>query len=237
MEAKFVVKAGEFAGPLEVLLRLIEERKLHISQVALAQVADEFIGYMKSLDQNSKGQIADFILIASTLMLIKSLSLLPTLAVTEEEKGNMEDLERRLRLYQQTKELAQKVKELYGKNIIFAKEYNPAKATPVFAPTREITIPNLVLALKTVINNLPKTKVLPQVLVKKVISLEEVIKDLTERIKVALKTSFKDFVKDKGGRVNVIVSFLGLLEMAKQGVVELEQTTHFDDISIQSAQN
>lgn len=233
MDERFVAKAGEFEGPIEVLLRLIEERKMHISQVSLASVADDFIAYAQKIDGNHKGEIANFILVASTLMLIKSLALLPTLQVTTEEKEGIEDLERRLRLYQRMKDLSVHVKERFGKQVIFTREMSK-EIIPVFAPTAEITPPGIVQVIKNLITNFPKPEKIPEVIIKKVISLEEAITNLTERVQSALKMSFKQFVGSQKEKVNIIVSFLGMLELVKRGIINVEQQNHFDDIHMET---
>ncbi len=236
----FTTRVGEFEGPLGLLLQLIEERKMHISQVSLATVTDQFIEHVKLLEDNpstalgaGKSELADFILVASTLMLIKSIALLPQLKATEEESQSMADLERRLKLYQKFKELAQTIKQQFGAKIIFYRE--PSKEiTAVFAPTAEINQSGILAAIRNIIQSFPKPEILPQVVVKKIISLEEVIKDLAGRVQSALRLSFKDFVKDKAERINVIVSFLGMLELVRQGIVTVEQQAHFDDISMET---
>jgi segregation and condensation protein A len=234
MDEKFVAKAGEFEGPIEVLLRLIEERKMHISQVSLASVADDFIAYAQKIDGNHKGEIANFILVASTLMLIKSLALLPTLQVTTGEKEGIEDLERRLRLYQRMKDLSLHVKERFGKQVIFTREMSK-EIIPVFAPTAEITQPGIVQAIKNLITNFPKPEKIPEVIIKKVISLEEAITSLTNRVQSALKMSFKQFVGSQKEKVNIIVSFLGMLELVKRGIINVEQQNHFEDIHMETS--
>ncbi|HNZ55539.1 MAG TPA: segregation/condensation protein A, partial [Candidatus Paceibacterota bacterium] len=133
----FEVKIGEFEGPLDLLLSLIEKRKMHISDVSLAQVADDYISYLRSFDNLPMDNTANFILIASTLMLIKSLSLLPGLAVTEEEKESIEDLENRLKHYQRIKELSLHIKARFGQNVIFGREPS-RESVIVFSPTDEI---------------------------------------------------------------------------------------------------
>jgi segregation and condensation protein A len=241
MEGQFTVKAGEFEGPIEVLLRLIEEKKLHASQVSLAAVADDFIGYMQKLDGPStslrvnKSEVANFIYVASTLMLIKSLSLLPTLQVTPEEKESIEDLERRLKLYQRVKDLSVHVKERFGRNVIFLRETSKT-ITPVFAPTAEVTTPGILASLKNLLANFPKPELTPQVIIKKVISLEEAIESLTRRVQTALRTSFRRAMGDQKEKVNIIVGFLGLLELVKRGIVSVEQGEHFSDIQIETSQ-
>lgn len=230
----FKVRVGEVEGPLELILDLIEKRKLHISDVTLSKVADEFIEYIKSFDEFPMSDSADFILVASTLLLIKSKSLLPNLPLTEEEQGSIKDLENRLALYKKYKGLALNLEKMFGNFLYFASESK--KTEVIFSPTADITLQSLKNALAETLKNMPqKAGELPKVSVEKIISLEEMVNRLTERIKTSLKTSFKDFAgMGKTEKVNVIVSFLAMLELVKQGLVRVSQDRHFADISIES---
>ncbi|KKP55823.1 MAG: Segregation and condensation protein A [Parcubacteria group bacterium GW2011_GWB1_35_5] len=239
----FKVRVGQFEGPLELLLELIEKKKLHISDVSISQVADEFIEYIKSFEKFPTADSADFILIASTLLLIKSKSLLPNLSLTEEEQGSIEDLENRLITYKKYKELSQNLGKMFGNFLYFAKDNK--KINVFFSPTPDITLISIQNALEEAIKNMPpKIEELPKIAVEKIISLEEMVDKLTERIKINLKMSFCDFTKDstdkknfsgidKVEKVNVIVSFLAMLELVKQGVVRVNQSRHFEDIHIE----
>jgi segregation and condensation protein A len=231
--ANFAVKAGEFEGPLDLLLGLVEERKLHISQVALAAVADDFIAFLKD-HPATKAELADFVLVAATLMLIKSAALLPNLEFSPDEKESMEELERRLKLYQEIKSLGQGLKKLYGRQPLFARQPTPPQ--PVFTPSAELSASNLANAMAQLLKNLPLPAALSQVVVKKVINLEEVMVNLMARVERAISLSFRDFIKDKKEKLDVIVSFLGLLELVKRGLVAVEQSDHFADIKLSSAQ-
>ena len=106
MENNFKAKAGEWEGPLEVLLDLIEKKKFHISTISLAEITDDYVEYLNSHQNFPPATVAQFVLIASTLMLIKSVSLLPNLKLTEEETTNIEDLEQRLKIYAEMRERA-----------------------------------------------------------------------------------------------------------------------------------
>jgi len=233
MPEDFKVKVGQFEGPLEVLLELIEKRKLHISDVSLSQVADEFIEYTQSYEYFPIADSADFILIASTLLLIKSKSLLPNMPLTEEEQGSIEDLENRLSTYKKYKELSLNLEKMFGNFLYFAKEKKQKNI--VFSPTPEISQMSLQNALQEVLKNMPqKIEELPKVVVAKIISLEETVDKLRERIQTSLKTSFSDFSgMGKVEKVNVIVSFLAMLELVKQGLVRVNQNKHFEDIEIE----
>jgi segregation and condensation protein A len=234
--SSFVVKVGEFAGPIELLLNLIEERRLHISQVSLAAVADDFVAFVDQIGESAdKNVLANFIWTAATLMLIKSVALLPNLEITPEEKSNVEELELRLKLYQQFKDLSEQVKDIFGKQFIFAREANK-EATRVFVPSSEINLAGISEAMSAVLRSLPVAEKVPQVVVQKVISLEEMIESLKDRMTRAIKMSFKDFVGDKKEKVNVIISFLGMLELVKRGLIRAEQGSHFSDITMEQTE-
>src|ERR1041384_5079208 len=106
----YTVKTSVFEGPLDLLLDLVTKRKLFVNDVSLAQVTDDFIKYLEEHEEFPMGESAEFILVASTLMLIKSRSLLPMIKLTEEEEESIHELEDRLTLYAKYKDLAQGLK-------------------------------------------------------------------------------------------------------------------------------
>jgi len=232
--AAYTVKTPVFEGPLELLLNLIEKRKLFVSDISLAEVADDFISYVNSHPDMPVDESSQFVLVASTLVLIKSKSLLPNLKLTPEEEESIDDLEERLRLYERFRELSLFIKSLFGHNRMFA----PEKELPrvqVFAPSSDMTLSNLSGAMRQVIADLPKPNAeKPKTTVTKTISLEDMIDRLQNRIERALSLSFKDFTGESSNRVDVIVGFLALLELVKQGNIEAKQDADFADISIES---
>jgi len=229
----YQVKTPVFAGPLDALLNLIEKRKLFISDISLAQVADDYLAYIKTLGAFPIADSADFILVASTLVLIKSKSLLPNLELTEGEQGDIADLERRLKIYKRIKELSAGVRAMFGKKILFEPEQR--KIEPIFSPDSGMTVASLLAAVKDVLQNLPKKELLPKAVVAKVMSLEEMITHLTERVSNSLRISFREFSKaNKESKVHVIVSFLAMLELVKQGIISVTQDRQFEDIVMET---
>jgi len=230
----YQVKMDAFEGPLDLLLSLIEKRKLFINDISLAAVADDYMAHVRTFESLPVRDTAHFLLVASTLVLIKSKSLLPALALTEEEKGDIEDLEKRLRIYKRMRELGQHVKSRFGAQMLFAKI--PAKnRQAVFSPDEHTSAPNLALAIRRVLQALPVKEILPKTVVKKIVSLEEVMDNLTERITASIKISFREFSGSGAKeRAHVIVSFLAMLELVKQGAISVRQDEHFTDISMES---
>ena len=90
-----------YKGPLDKLLELVEEKKLEITQISLAEVTADFLNYLKTLDESRANHslIADFLVVASKLVLIKSKMLLPSLPLDEEEESDIRNLEERLKLF------------------------------------------------------------------------------------------------------------------------------------------
>ena len=227
MEGLYTVKTDVFEGPLDLLLELVTKRKLFVNDVSLAEVTDDFIRYLDKHEEFPIGESAEFIVVASTLMLIKSRSLLPMINLTDEEEESIHDLEDRLALYAKVKELANGLKNIFGKQIIFEKTPNKNPII-VFSPDSKTDTDNLLLALERVIESLPKKEVIPKVVVRKVISLEEMIERLAERISRASKINFKEFHNTKGRmtyekKVSIIIGFLAMLELVKRGAIRVTQ--------------
>ncbi len=97
----------KFEGPLDLLLSLIEKEKLDITQVSLAQVADQYLAYIRDEESLSLENLSAFLTIAARLILIKSRALLPVLDFSDEEEEAMEDLEYQLKAYRLFREASQ----------------------------------------------------------------------------------------------------------------------------------
>lgn len=231
----FTVKHDTFEGPLEVLLNLIEQRKLHINDVALSSVTDEFLHYAKSFTNFPIAESAQFIFVAATLLLIKSKALLPQLSLSREEEENIEDLQNRLKLLQRFRELGRHVRSRFGEASLYLPRER--KVLPVFAPPQGISASLIRSAMASVLAAIPKAEVLSKVAIKKVISLEHMIKDLKRRITSALRMSFKEFAgTHKGERMNIIVGFLALLELVKDGLIHVTQDEPRGDIMMETGE-
>lgn len=235
----FVIKTDVYEGPLEVLLDLIERRKLLINDITLAEVADEFVAYTRNMPDFQVHQVAQFVLVASTLLLIKSKSLLPVLELTPEEEEDVRNLEERLKLYKEIRILSRHVKSRFGVFVALPRQ-STTSIDPVFTPGQEITQNSLLEAAERLITSFPTPEKLHEVVVDKVMSLEDMITTLTGRVQDALSMSFKEFSKTshkdatiKEIKLNVVVSFLALLELVKDGIVAARQQVAFEDIQME----
>ena len=233
----YTVKTEAFEGPLDLLLSLVESRKLFINEISLATVSDEYIAHARSLPQQDIDEISSFLAIAATLILIKSRSLLPGFIVTKEEEKDIKDLESRLSLYAVIREVSIGLSETYGTTVI---HLPPEREmfTSVFAPDTKLTIEGVMLAAQETLNRIPKEKILPEVRVRKIISIDVMLNSLTERIASAARMSFRQWQSGVVGqdkealKGNVIVSFLAMLELVRQGTLDAMQNMDFEDIEL-----
>lgn len=236
----FKIKTEVFEGPLDLLLTLVEKRKLTINDISLAQVTDEYIKYVESMPTTEISSRAEFILVASTLLLIKSRSLLPSIPLTDEEQMSVEDLEMRLKILQVIRDGSESIKTTFGKNMIFGGTSSGLK-NPVFSPHKSITLDAIQLSIETIVNRFPKKTELKKALVQKVVSLEEMMDRLAKKIQSGLSMSFRSFTgakaESKEQKVEVIVSFLAMLELVKQGILDVIQDKHFEDIKMETTES
>lgn len=242
METKsYTVKTMSFEGPFGLLLDLVEKRKLFINDVSLASVTEDYLNYINRLGDPSAqagfspAEIASFVLVASTLILIKSKSLLPNLNLTTEEESDIKSLEERLRLYELFTKLGGNIKNMFGEKMIFAPLERKSEVL-VFLPDDQITKESMMSFAQNVLGSMPKKIFLPEVEVRKVISIEEMIGNLTERIQNSIKMSFKDFTgkaRTREEKVFVIVGFLAILELVRNGILHAVQENGFADIIIE----
>lgn len=224
----FTITTESFEGPFDVLLSLVEKRKLFVNDVALSEVTESFLTYVKEHD-TELDERTSFLFVAATLLLIKSRSLLPGISLTEEEKESIQDLEDRLKKYEQFRSVTPLLKTLWNRICFDFIPEQKITISPRFVPDERVTKELMFIAIQSVFEQVPKKEQLPQTSVKKTISLDAVISSLEERITKELSLGFRAFSgfhkkpETKEEKVMVIVSFLAMLELARSGIVDLEE--------------
>ncbi|MDB4991978.1 MAG: scpA [Parcubacteria group bacterium] len=226
----FTIRTDTFEGPLELILELIEKRKLLVNELSLAQVTDDFITHVKNGENFPMEDASNFINVASTLLLIKSRSLLPDLELSHEEEEDVEDLTRRLKLYEVARNAARDLSRIFGRRVMLPR--GESEPEVIFAPSRDLSLENLELSIRTVLSSKEKEEKLPEVRIRPLVSIEEMMDTLRDRVERAMTLSFKEFTGNKGEKIEVIVSFLALLELVKMGAMEAEQFGKWGDIKI-----
>ncbi len=228
---QFSISTPAFSGPLEVLLNLIEERRVSISDVSLADVTDAYLAYVEKLPSLPIGETAQFVLVASTLLLIKSRALLPTLELSQEERESVEELERRLARYALIRKSARSLRKEWGKNPLLFPRRAPMPE-PVFAPGKT-TLQLVQAAAMRLVSILPKMEETAKALVAPVLALEDVIVRLEKRLVAGMRARFSELTKS-AGKHEVIVYFLAMLELVRGGSVSATQERIWSDITLEA---
>jgi len=233
MSGGFSLETEQYQGPLEALLDLIEARKMSITDISLAEVCDAYISYIEKLPSLPLGETSQFILVASTLLLIKSRTLLPSLDLTEEERESVDELERRLARLRVIREASKLLRKAWGTAPYRLPKRAPARAA-IFSPA-EASLAALLLAIQKLAQVLPKPETLIEASVAPVLALEDVIVSVRRRLTSAFKTRFSELAKS-GEKSEVIVYFLAVLELVRSGTASVIQHKLFEDITIEIEQ-
>lgn len=233
MAEKYEIKLDQFTGPLDKLLELIEERKMEITVVNLAEITNDFLKYLQSLSEETTHPsiIADFIIVASKLLLIKSKALLPSLELTQEEEKDVQDLELRLKIYKEFKEASLNVKKLWeNKKYCYGKELF-SDLPPIFYPPKNLEIKDLVGPIEKIIAELKALIPEKKTVKRTVITIREKMEELLSRFKQKAENSFKN-VTESSSKLEIIVFFLAVLHLIRDRLITSTQGDQFSDIII-----
>lgn len=201
---------------MALLLDLIEQNKLDISQISLADVADQYLLEIEQARDSITGdELADWLLIAAKLLVIKSRSLLPVMDLPAEEP---DDLAHQLKMYKAYRDASRLVKEIIReKNFTFSRSPFKLQLAGAFSPPADLAANDLRARLAALIAELDKTIIrLPRERLARVVSLAERIADLKKILAQASSFGFKEWLRGVKNRSEVVVSFLALLELIKQ---------------------
>lgn len=217
-ESQFTVTVGSVSGPLEVILDLVEKRKLYVSDVSLSSITDEYVLYVQSLPDFHMENVSHFLTIASTLLLIKSRSLLPSFQLTLEEQKDVSDLKHSLERLKIYKQGSRYITQWWNMHMLYEPRSTPVRPI-VFSPGSTLTQEKVAQTMRLVLATLPKMpETRPVAKVRRTITIEEVILKLTHRISKSEHISFRSSTKSLP-KSDVIVYFLALLELVKRGAV------------------
>lgn len=251
---EYETRVGEFSGPLEKLLELIEAEKMDVSEVSLAKVTDDFLRYLDKFKQGmvdgaetasaeNKFRVdlrvlADFVSVASKLIFLKSKYLLPGLALTDEEEADIKDLEARLHVYQQLKPAIKLINRLWHtSHRSFSRPYFLGRGTgtipgqTMFYPGKNLDTEALSMALSAVLDTIKTYDIETETIREKIVTLEEKISEVLGRIQNEGDMHFGNLSGEKS-RGEMIVVFLAILHLAREQLVLLEQMDNFSDIMV-----
>lgn len=228
----YQIKLEQFEGPLDLLLQLTEQEKLDITRVSLAKITDQYLEYIASTQNIMLSHLADFLSVASRLILIKSKALLPMLEFSKEEEEEIRDLEYQLAQYRKFKEAARNLANLYDAPAASFSREGFSGLGVVFYPPENITKEDLLKAFSKILGEIPVLEKLEEEMVQEVLTMEEKIVHLQNTLREKVQTSFSELVVNAVDKIEVVVSFLAMLEMVKQKLIHVEQGELFSEIQL-----
>ncbi len=226
----YQIKSEQFEGPLDLLLQLIEVEKLDITSISLSKITDEYIGYLKDVEEKRPEDYADFLYFAARLLYLKSRTLLPYLH--PEELEDEIPLELQLKIYREFYDASKKIQAMIAdKNFVFFRPLTlPQEGA--FIPPGGITLNKLAKAFKKILQALEPIINLPKTTLKKVVSIKEKINQILKLVEESLTVNFGEVIKKAKSKTEVVVSFLAMLQLVKDKVLNVEQKGLFGEITL-----
>jgi len=227
-------KIEKFEGPLGLLLQLIEKEEMDITQVSLAKIADQYVNYIRNSININPDDMADFLVVAARLLLIKSKALLPYLYPEEEEE--IAELEQQLKMYKEFLEAAKKIDVMLGKKkFMFVREFNRKAVLSninLFSPPKSLKALDMKSIFEDLIGRIQPPEKLDEETLDKKINIEEKIMSIQKMLIDRIKTSFDKVIANAKNKTEIIVSFLAMLELIKQRDISVDQDGLFNKIII-----
>jgi len=234
--SNYVIRLDVFEGPLDLLLHLIEREELEITSIAIAQVTDQFLMYIEHAEDVPPALLADFVAMAARLLQIKSRALLPAPSAASEEDDEDdpgEALARQLRAYKQFREIAKLLSEREREHLrayVRVAPYSPGLQKNI--RLEAVTLEDLVTALKRVLEEKSETADIT-VVTPYTVTIHDKITELRHLLRRKKRLDFMQLLQKATHRQEVIVSFMAVLELLKQGEIRVYQDSLFAPIVIE----
>lgn len=241
------VKLEVFEGPLDLLLHLIEKNKVDIYDIPIALITDQYLEYVNSMDHEDLNVVSEFLVMAATLIDIKSKLLLPK---EVDETGNdidpREELVAQLIEYRMFKQIAEELKsqQLYAGKAMYKPSTVPPEVAKYEPPVnldkllQGVTLEKMQQVFTEVLrrqeNKIDKVRAGFGKIQQEEVSLPDKITYIRKYAKKKKEFSFKQLLLKQESKIEVIVTFLAILELMKNGRIQVTQKHIFDDIVIQS---
>lgn len=219
----------QFTGPLDALLQLVEERKMPITELSISAVTEQYLQYLDTLEETDPNELADFLVVAAKLLLLKSKALLPQFAPEEDEGPNLID---QLRLYKMFVAASRQLEARWLTSLRGYGRVEPIRVVVDPTPPANVTIDSLRLSMAKLVQRLKPPKPLPRTTIDRAVSLKEKIAHLRQLLTQHGSVNFFTTMVDRTSRTDVIVGFLALLELVKQQAASVDQDELFGDIVI-----
>lgn len=242
-------KLDNFEGPLDLLLHLIEKNKVSIYDIPIVTITEQYLDYVNHMEHEDLDVVSDFLVMAATLLDIKSRMLLPKTESEEDEEDEEDpraELVRRLLEYKMYKYMAEELEEREQEaELHFFKEPTIPKEVAKYEEPLDLDklLDGLTLAklqkifdgiMKRNANKLDPVRSRFGTIRREPISLEQKVKSVLSYARGHKRFRFSDVIERESDRLDIVVSFLAVLELMKMGRIYLVQENLFDDMQIET---
>ena len=233
-QSQYTVHIPVYEGPLDLLLDLIQRAEVDITTVSLALVTDQYLAYIHGLEQAHADEISAFLVIAARLLQIKSEALLPRPPGREPGEEDLgQSLVDQLKLYKRFKQIAIWLDERQLAGLRTYLRVTPPPKIEAKLDLSSLTLDSLVAAAQSAFARAPEREPLASVIAAPKITIREKIDLIGRILKELPRTSFRSLLGPRATRLEIVVTFLALLELIKRYRVEARQEAIFSDIQLE----
>ncbi len=232
-QLNYTVQTPVYEGPLDLLLDLIERAELDITAVSLALVTDQYLAYINSMEELNADEISAFLVIAAKLLQIKSEALLPrppAREAGEEDAGS--SLVDQLKLYKRFKEIGGWLQSRQEANLrAYLRLAPPPKVEPKL-DLSNLTLEKLFQAAEAAFAKEKAKEPLGTIIAPPRVTIREKIDLIAKILGDVQRSTFRALVADNASRLEIVVTFLAMLELIKRYRIDVHQEELFSDIEI-----
>ena len=237
----YSIKTNDFEGPMDLLCHLIDKNKMSVCDINISEITDQYMQYLNAMEELNLEIASEFVIMASTLLYLKSKTLLPVIenAETEEEELTEEELLRRIMEYKKYKEISEKFKQMYQDN--YSRFFKDAEKIKFDKKELEVEV-NSSMIVNSYAKIIEENK---KRLNKNARNIRKIA--ITDKYTVSskVKEMYKELVKNKKfvfnnlysqkqcNKEEVVTAFTGLLEMSRRSKVQTSQNMLFGDIMVE----
>lgn len=236
--SNYKITTDVYEGPLDLLLQLVEQADLDITTISLAKVTDQYLQHLRSLSNRDPIEVSAFLVIAAKLVLLKSYILLPSQNIweNEEEESPGDQLIRQLISYKQFKEKSLWLKNRQEKGLrSYLRVSTPLKITEKLDLSNS-TVYDLVDILLSIYFQNENTTPLSDVVTITTFTIKNKIQEIVSLFQKQSRRNFSDLLKNQHSRINLVVTFLAMLELIKNYSIRAHQEESFGDIIFESGE-
>ncbi|MCP4548798.1 MAG: segregation/condensation protein A [bacterium] len=230
----YTVRLDLFEGPLDLLLYLIRKEEIEITEISVARITDQYLSHLETLQALELDSAGEYVLMAATLVRIKSRMLLPRQNEFDEEDDPQRDLVHQLQEYRKYKEVAGRLSDLSQERSQLH-DFQPSVPIDALRSKEEIfsvAFPELLGALRDVMGTVAQREIKHRVELEN-ITIEEKMDFLRGRLRQRSRFIFRDIFAEAESRQHIVVSFMALLELMKAGEVSVYQEGAFAEVWIE----